>query len=593
MAYITVCPLFGEKIFPQITWAAFAIIAFVGALVMTFCTIVLRQVGLSEYFVFIIPVFNLLFLNRKIKFVVRQALDYKVLVHLAIFTILYLNVGIQAFRMGMGDFPSEFYNTDSAAYLSLLQGFVKSSTYPPLNLELVGASFRYHYGSIAFAALLSKVTLLKPHFALLTVIPCFSAAVFYATAYRIAKKVIGTANYWLPVICTVLVVLLINFEINSFRITRILRFVFNIEKYGKQFQMLSNVVAICLCAICLYILLCIESWKQAIGLLCIIPIIGLVKVPFMPIVLGVSGLYLVYLLVTKKASWVYWLLPILVIASAAIVLFFSLGNNMSNVTGRGTNKISIQFNTKILMELVFKLGFLVYPFVLILLNRSITKKPAFALLLCTAIVVFVTGSFFEVDNADYNQVYSNVAVLFVLLIVPLTIYLLHKSNKVIQYSAYTVLILPACIVLFSSFYYTKVLVGQRKNAHEYCNNQSIATALKTIPVSGSILVTNDLRYPANAYMRDNKQFQLSAIFGHQAFASSSYFVTKQTEGTYGTGLNIKRMLQQTIWNDSLNNLFAQHHITHILIHKNYPSPQNIPYDKTFDGAEYTVYQIKK
>jgi hypothetical protein len=495
--------------------------------------------------------------------------------------------------MGTGDFPSEFYNTDSAAYLSLLQGFVKSPVYPPLNLEIVGASFKYHYGAIAFAAMFSKFALLKPHFALLTVIPCFCAAVFYATVYKIAKKIMGTQGYWLPVLCTALSIVLIHFEINSFRVVRILRFIFNIEKYGKEFQMLSNVIAICLCAICVYIVLCMENWKQAIPLLFILPIIALVKVPFMPVVLGIVSLYLIYLLVTKKAAWVYWLLPILILTTASIVVVFSLADNMSAVTGRGTNNVSIHFNTKILMGLLYKLSFLLYPFVLILLNKQARNLKAFTLLLCSVAVVFATGCLFEVDNADYNQVFSSVNVFFVLLIVPLTIAVLNKINAVVKYSAWAVLVLPACIVLFSSFYYTKVLIRKRVNAHEYCNNQSIAAALKTVPVDKSILVTNDLRYPANGYARDNKQFQLTAIFGHQAFASSNYFVTKQTEDTYKTGLDIKRMLQQSTWNDSLNKILAQHNITHIIIHNSYPNPANVPFNKTFEGAGYTVYQINK
>jgi predicted N-acyltransferase len=136
------------------------------------------------------------------------------------------------------------------------------------------------------------------------------------------------------------------------------------------------------------------------------------------------------------------------------------------------------------------------------------------------------------------------------------------------------------------------LCSNKSKAHEYCDNRSIAEAIKHIPVINSILVTNDLRYPAEGYQRDNKQFQLSAIYGNQCLASSKYFITKETEAVFKEGLEIKRMLGQDKWNDSLNHFFSKYSITHVLIHKQYFHPSEMPLTRLFDNANFAVYKVE-
>ena len=152
-----------------------------------------------------------------------------------------------------------------------------------------------------------------------------------------------------------------------------------------------------------------------------------------------------------------------------------------------------------------------------------------------------------------------------------------------------VIIIVTCVSLF---YYTYLLFKKRDQTHEYANNISIAEALKQIPVNNTLLVTNDLRYPANNFQRDNKQFQLSAIWGHQCLASSKYFITKESEDNFIKGIKINQLLQQSNWSDSLTNLLSQKNVTHLLIHREYNHCNNIPFNKIYESNNYQVYSLK-
>ena len=125
-------------------------------------------------------------------------------------------------------------------------------------------------------------------------------------------------------------------------------------------------------------------------------------------------------------------------------------------------------------------------------------------------------------------------------------------------------------------------------AHEYADNRSIAAALETIPVAGSIVATNDLRYPANGSWRDLRQFQIPAVWGHQAFGVPGYDRYQ--------GWERRVLLQWALRTTSpscmaLQDLAAAG-VTHILIHKTVEHPASLPLPKTHESAGYAVYVLR-
>ena len=59
--------------------------------------------------------------------------------------------------------------------------------------------------------------------------------------------------------------------------------------------------------------------------------------------------------------------------------------------------------------------------------------------------------------------------------------------------------------------YSVLLLSNAENGSEYADNRSLAEALAVISTEGTIVVTNDLRYPAQNFTRDYRQMQIPAL----------------------------------------------------------------------------------
>lgn len=75
--------------------------------------------------------------------------------------------------------------------------------------------------------------------------------------------------------------------------------------------------------------------------------------------------------------------------------------------------------------------------------------------------------------------------------------------------------------LYNRIYNLREIVRNPEQWHEFVDNRSLTECLKHIPVKGALLVTNDLRYPANNFSRAQMQMQIPAIFGHKMFAGNA------------------------------------------------------------------------
>lgn len=122
--------------------------------------------------------------------------------------------------------------------------------------------------------------------------------------------------------------------------------------------------------------------------------------------------------------------------------------------------------------------------------------------------------------------------------------------------------------------------------HEYVDNRPIAEALAKIPLSGSVIVTNDLRYPANDFKRDQRQMQIPALFGHQAYAVNISF---EPYPDSGKRIEEQKNFAEPDWKPGLVDIARDRGWTHLLVHKLAPHPKEIPLDKLFENERYAVY----
>jgi hypothetical protein len=136
--------------------------------------------------------------------------------------------------------------------------------------------------------------------------------------------------------------------------------------------------------------------------------------------------------------------------------------------------------------------------------------------------------------------------------------------------------------------YSVLLVRNPEGGHEFVDNRSLATALAVIPTKGTVIVTNDLRYPAQNFSRDERQMQIPALFGHQAFAVNyAYEVVPSARERR----ELQQLLQQPAWSDRILEAARTHRWTHLVIRKDYVHPSPIPLEQIFENEFYAVFRF--
>jgi hypothetical protein len=164
---------------------------------------------------------------------------------------------------------------------------------------------------------------------------------------------------------------------------------------------------------------------------------------------------------------------------------------------------------------------------------------------------------------------------------------LSRGYRVVALTALVVTVLPSAIVAGR---YASILVAQPQDGHEFVDNRSIAEALATIPTDGTMIVTNDLRYPAQHFSREDRQMQIPALFGHQAFAVNYRY--ERYDFSEERHL-LQRLLQQPRWSGDVEEAARKYGWTHLLIRKDYQHPEAIPLRRGFENESYVVFEFGK
>jgi hypothetical protein len=147
-------------------------------------------------------------------------------------------------------------------------------------------------------------------------------------------------------------------------------------------------------------------------------------------------------------------------------------------------------------------------------------------------------------------------------------------------------VLPPMVT--STRYTYLVLMRPEENAYEYADNHAIAEALATIPREGTVIVTNDLRYPADGFQRDNRQMQIPAVFGHQAFAVNYMY---EAYPFSAERLRLQQLLKAEHWSPEIEQAARTYRWTHLLIRKDYAHPRPIPLERVFESSFYSVFRF--
>jgi hypothetical protein len=539
----------------------------------------------------------------------RVRLGWDLVAAATLAVILVSPIAITFFYMAPGSFPPVFYNVDTAPVLEKVHGLVIGNTFPPESLSNIGARRTYHYGTQAMAALISRSSGLLPHHAMfLIVLPLLTIGVIAAA--------FAAARYISPALPRSVTVPLLLISTPSLSATFWDRFGsqlwtaatssgFSIDgivgdytlwgilsneakNVGGDFVVLASIAGIAAA----------PSWGWRLPVFLIGTAI-LVKTPA-----GVALLAGFMLADAWRAVIAKRLVPSPQVLTAGIVFLatlvaFFLASSEPNfrVVLSPLYHLRGIVSSGSLVGLVFDLLWLFLPALIVLTARIDDPEQRSAPFLLMALAPILVVNISGLENIgetgggagdDWLQILHAVPFLlhaFALSIVSRRWDRLGRSRRAAVLLMMGLAIAP---VATAAARYSVSLIRNPEGGHEFVDNRSLAAALAVIPTKGAIIVTNDLRYPAQNFSRDDRQMQIPALFGHQAFAVNyAYEVVPSARERR----ELQRLLQEPAWSDRILEAARTHHWTHLVIRKDYVHPAPIPLEQIFENQDYAVFRF--
>jgi hypothetical protein len=517
-------------------------------------------------------------------------------------------VVIAGIRMAPGEFPPVFFNVDTPYFLEKVHALVAARTFPPESLGVVDGRFAYHFGTHGMAALVARSSGLAAHHALfLLVLPLFVGGI--AAAAVLLKQHLSAA------VPSIVAVPLLLISIPS------LWYTFWHSLGPAMWAVLSGQSAEPFAVLAGNY----EFWGVASN------VATNLATHFLTLA-GVAGI---------AAAGAYgWRLPVFLVGTAllfkaptgvALAAGFCLAQACRAVVQRNlrplwpalgvvavfglvygafwtmaappTYRTAVfpLFHLQYLAEQDRLLGFsadilwLLLPALILLWVRPERRWRSLPLALAAVAPIIAVNALRAEDlrpgrgiDFDWLQVLLPVPILahaFVLSVAGERWPRLGNGLRAAFVVAIAATVAPPIVMAARN---ARVLVAQPGQGHEFADNRPLARALAMIPTDDTLIVTNDLRYPANGFARNHRQLQIPALFGHQAFAVNyayeSYPFSRDR-------LALQTLLQGEQWTPAIDAAARMHGWTHLIVRKDYVHPAPIPLERVFDSEVYAVYRF--
>jgi hypothetical protein len=522
--------------------------------------------------------------------------------------VLMAPIAIAFARMGQGPFPPVFYNVDSPRALEEVHALTVAHSYPPPSLSNVGVVRTYHYGVHAMAALISRSSGLLPHHALFVVVLPLLALGTVAAA-------VAAARYLAPALPLSLAVPLLliaapnltrtfsdgfgprlwsaatsgRFTLDWISSDYVLWGILSNESQNTDFLILGSIAAIAAAPL--------NGW--------ILPAFLIGSSVIFKTTTGIAllaGLMLAEswrAIASKRYRPSAQMLLVGMVFVATYVAFYLVSFHASvGVEAYPLQHIrgilSIGRPVSVYGAVVDSL-WLLLPALVVLIARSegTDRERASLLLMALAplIVVNITRLVHVGEGAvgagleDWLQITHPIPFLVHAFAVAVAGAHWHSLRRARRRAFIAVTALVTAPVVIAAADYSSRLLRAPESGHEFADNRTIAQALAAIPIRDSLIVTNDLRYPTDNFGRDDRQIQIPALFGHQAFSVD--FAGEPIEDRR----ELQRLLQRPTWTDAISTAARTYHWTHLLIRKDYVHPRPIPFPQIFENDAYAVYRF--
>jgi hypothetical protein len=519
-------------------------------------------------------------------------------------------VFVASARMAPGDFPHVFFNVDTPYFLEKIHALVNTSGFPPESLGVAGGRPAYHLGIQGVAAVIVRTSGMAPHHVtfliVLPLLACGIAAAAVLLWRGLAPAV--PAKLAVPLLLTTMPTLWYPFwhvlgsdlraAVTAQSFEPLSEVFNNLERWGVVNLTGTNLVAhfLVLASVGAVVAAPTRGWRLPVLLIGtavifkaptgIVLAAGFSLAQFVRAALGrslrpllpVAAVTLVFA-VTYAAFWIVPSTPV----EYRTELY--AWHHLKNVQAEGR-----------VAGFIADIGWLLLP-ALVVLPAAIGRGASTTLpfLAFAATPFLLVNSLRGVDlrpgrgiDSDWLQVLMPTAILarvFVLGLAQRAWGGLGAAGRVVFALAVALAVLPPAI---QAARYAGTLIMNPANGHEFADNRAIAAALRAIPVEKSIIVTNDLRYPADGFARDNRQLQIPALFGHQAFAVNyayeEYAFSRDRRA-------LQELIRKPEWSPAIDQAAREHGWTHLLIRKDYLHPSAIPLERVFENDSYLVFRF--
>ena len=526
---------------------------------------------------------------------------------------------VGAVLMGTGPFPQAFFNVDTAFRMTHVHEMLRESGFPPSSLTNLGGRPANHVGAPGVAAALSIVSGLSPHAALFAVALPVAAIGVFCAMFLLAQTITRTRPWWCVVL--VFVYLLTAWPWPSFEFVRTVfdavtgerqwegvqefgvRFIEDRQSFNNYFEDVTHLFGRALLLVAVRPLLSPDdnprdAWAAALA----VTLLGQIKAgPGMlaALLFGVAGA--ASLVRTRHVTAA--VLPIVAAVGALALMRLAGIDAIVELTIEPFWMVR-HYPSQVWRDLLNAGILVLLPIAPIVMRwrwpfQRSRPGPAVQVLvaICLTYVTYnVVGAYWDgggwvlpprrlpfepfLHPVTYMPTLFAAASMLVLMRAWPDLPLRQR-----RWSAAVVLILGVPALLHRAE--GAVLMGTApERAHEYADNRPIAPALSAIPRNG-VIATNDLRYPAEQYSRDLRQFQIPAVFGHQAYAVPGY---ERYPGWQERVAVQRRVREGDLTCDVWRTLYRDG-VTHLLIHRRATASTRIPLHPLYADAAYAVYAV--
>lgn len=529
--------------------------------------------------------------------------------------LLLAPAAVSTARMAPGEFPPLFLNVDVPYFLEKVHALVQAHSYPPESLSVLGGSRPYHFGLHGVAALVARGSGLAPHHAVFGVlVPIILLGLLSASTWA-ARSVAShvTPALTVPFLLVGVPTLWYDTWLNA--VPRLGDALASaslgpLEALAKNWEMwgvTANIQNLCAHAL---VLAAVAAWVRAptIGWELACFLVGSAFAFKSPTGIALlAGLGLAQL---WRVAGVRSLRPMLAVGGAAAVFAVVYGTLWVWLPLPAELRVVVQPLFQIeyveghggLAYFAWDVAWLVLPAVLVWLLARRATGGHDAALLPFALGPFVAVNVFRLQDLrreygvssmnedDWRQVIMAMPILLhvlALAVVGGRWARLVPAARLVVGAAFVAAVAPPAYVAYA---YAGLIAERPAEGHEFADNRALGEALATVPVGGSVLVTNDLRYPADGFRREDRQMQIPALFGHQAFAANYFY---ESYPFSPERRRLQALLSQSTWAAEIDDAARTHGWTHLIIHKGFAHPDPVPLERLSDNAAYTVYRFPR